>query len=106
VTQTFGVPGSLDASWHEARSFYGILLGSLALASMLAFVGVAPIALLYWASVAGGLATPLTLWLLLAVATNRAIVGENRIGPWHAASGAVVAAIVTASCAVFLVSLL
>jgi Mn2+/Fe2+ NRAMP family transporter len=106
VTQTFGVPGSLNASWHEARTFYRILLGSLALASMLAFVGVAPIALLYWASVAGGLATPLTLWLLLAVATNRAIIGENRIGGWHAAGGAAVAAIVTASCAVFLATLL
>ena len=106
VTQTFGWRGSLNASLNEAPVFYAVLLSSLAFAAALAYAGVAPIALLYWASVAGGLATPLTLWLLLAVATNRAIIGENRIGGWLAAGGATVATVVTASCALFLAKVL
>jgi Mn2+/Fe2+ NRAMP family transporter len=105
VTQTFGWSGSLDVPLREAPVFYGVLIGSLALSSAFAFIGFSPIALLYWASVAGGLATPLTLWLLLAVASNRAIMGQNRIGGWLAAGGVAVAAIVTASCAIFLATL-
>ena len=102
VTQTFGWRGSLDAPLSQARRFYGVLLGSLGVSAAFAFIGFSPIALLYWASVAGGLATPLTLWFLVAIAQNRAIMGENRIRGWLATSGWVVTAIVTASCAVFL----
>lgn len=105
VTQTFGMRGSLDDSWRDARVFYAVLIGSLAFAAAVAFAGFSPIALLYWASVAGGLATPLTLWLLLAIASNRAVLGENRIRGWLLVGGCAVAAIVTASCAIFLATL-
>jgi len=106
VTQTLARPGSLDAAPREARLFYAVATGSLAFATAIAFVGVPPIALLYWASVAGGLATPLTLWLLVAVANDRAIMGENHIRKPLAIAGAAVAAIVTISCAIFLATLI
>ncbi len=99
VTQTFGWRGSLDAPFGHAPRFYGILLASLAISAAFAFVGFSPIALLYWASVAGGLATPLTLWFLIAIAQNRAIMGENHIRGRLAVAGWTVTAIVTASCA-------
>ena len=106
VAQTFGWNGSLDAPLREAKPFYSVLLGSLALSAALALAGLSPIGLLYWASIAGGLATPLTLWLLLAVACNGAIMQANRIGGWLAAGGAAVAAIVTVSCAIFLATVI
>ena len=102
VAQTFGWRGSLDAPIAQARGFYAVIVGSLALASVLALAGFSPIALLYWASVAGGIATPLTLWLLVAMARNRAIMGASRIGAGLAAGGYAVATIVTLSCAIFL----
>ena len=102
VTQTFGWRGSLDAPFRQARIFYGVLLGSLAIAAAFAFAGFSPIALLYWASVAGGLATPLTLWFLVSIAQNRAVMGENRITGWLAYSGWTVTFIVTAACVAFL----
>jgi Mn2+/Fe2+ NRAMP family transporter len=102
VAQTFGWHGSLDAPVAHARGFYAVIVGSLAISAALAFAGLSPIALLYWASVAGGLGTPLTLWLLVAIARNRAIMGESRIGAGLATGGYVVAAIVTLSCAIFL----
>lgn len=105
VAQTFGWRGSLGAKVTRARGFYGVIVGSLALASLLALVGFSPIALLYWSSVAGGIAAPLTLWLLVAIARNRAIMGESRIGARLAAGGYAVAAIVTLSCAIFLLQL-
>ncbi|MGA8473763.1 MAG: divalent metal cation transporter [Candidatus Cybelea sp.] len=103
VTQTFGWRGSLDAPFGDAPRFYGIVLASLAISAAFAFVGFSPIALLYWASVAGGLATPLTLWFIIAIAQNRAIMGENRIRGWLAVAGWTVTAIVSASCVIFLV---
>ncbi|MGB6984411.1 MAG: divalent metal cation transporter [Candidatus Aquilonibacter sp.] len=105
VAQTFGWRGSLDAPVAQARSFYSVIVGSLAVSAALAFAGFSPIALLYWASVAGGLGTPLTLWLLVAIARNRAIMGASRIGARLAAGGYAVAAIVTISCAIFLIQL-
>ncbi len=102
VTQTFGWYGSLNASVDQARIFYTVLLGSLAISAAFAFAGFPPIALLYWASVAGGLATPLTLWFLVAIAQNRAIMGENRIRGWLAYAGWAVTVTVTASCVAFL----
>jgi Mn2+/Fe2+ NRAMP family transporter len=103
VTQTFGWRGSLNAPLQEAPIFYGVLIGSLAIAAGVALVGYSPIALLYWSSVAGGVATPLTLWLLVCVAADRQVMGRNRIGGWLAAGGGIVAAIVTAACATFIV---
>lgn len=103
VAQTFGWRGSLDAPVAQARGFYAVIVGSLAVSAALAFAGFSPIALLYWASVAGGLGTPLTLWLLVAIARNRAIMGESRIGAGLALGGYAVATIVTFSCAIFLI---
>jgi Mn2+/Fe2+ NRAMP family transporter len=102
VTQTFGWSGSLDAPLGQARIFYGVLLGSLGISAAFAFAGFSPIGLLYWASVAGGLATPLTLCLLVAIAQNRAVMGENRIEGWLAYAGWAVTIIVSVSCAAFL----
>lgn len=101
VAQTFGWRGSLDASFGQARAFYGTLLASLGIAAAFAMAGFSPIALLYWASVAGGLATPLTLWFLIAIAQSRAVMGEHRIKGLLAYSGWAVTTIVTASCVAF-----
>jgi len=102
VTQTFGWRGSLDALFGDAPRFYVVLLASLAISAAFAFVGFSPIALLYWASVAGGLATPVTLVFLVAIAQDRAIMGENHIRGWLAVAGWTVTAIVSASCVTFL----
>jgi Mn2+/Fe2+ NRAMP family transporter len=99
VTQTFGWRGSLGTPVTQAREFYAVVVGSLLLASAFAFAGIEPIALLYWASVAGGLGTPVTLWLLVAIARNRTIMGSSRISNALGAAGYIVAV----SCAIFLV---
>jgi Mn2+/Fe2+ NRAMP family transporter len=102
VTQTFGWRGSLDAPIGKAPTFYGVLVGSLGISAAFAFAGFSPIGLLYWASVAGGLATPLTLCFLVAIAQNRAVMGESRIRGWLACAGWAVTIVVTASCVAFL----
>lgn len=102
VTHTFGWRGNLGTPIAQAPAFYAVILGALVVASVMAFAGISPIALLYWASVAGGLGTPVTLWLLVVIARDRALMGSSRIGNGLAAGGYAVAAIVTAACALFL----
>jgi Mn2+/Fe2+ NRAMP family transporter len=104
ATHTFGLAGSLDCAFGDARVFYGIVLGSLAVAAAAAFAPVSSFSMLYWASIAGGLATPLTLLFLLRIARDRTIMGRHRIGPVFAVSAWTLTGIVTVAAAVFLIS--
>jgi Mn2+/Fe2+ NRAMP family transporter len=102
MSHTFGWDGSLDAKVGTAKAFYGVILGSLAIAALVAFAPVSPIAVLFGASIAGGLATPLTLFFLVRVARDRHLMGRHRIGPLFAASAWAVTGIVTIAAAAFL----
>lgn len=102
LAEAFGWRASLDARFARARKFYLALLVSLAVGVGLTFVGIAPIRLLFLSSLAGGLATPLTLVLLLLAARDRQVMGDRRIGRGLAAAGWVVAAVVTVAALLFL----
>jgi Mn2+/Fe2+ NRAMP family transporter len=99
---TFGWKGSLDLDFADAKGFYGVLIGSLAIATLAAFAPVSPIAILYWASIAGGVATPLTLWFLIRIARDRGVMGDSRIGRGLAAAAWIATACVTAAACIFL----
>ena len=105
AAHTFGWAGSLSASYRDARAFYGVLLASLGFAALLAFAPLTSIAMLFAASIAGGLATPLTLAFLMLVVTNRTIMGTHRASRVAAALGWGITGLVTVAGAAFLVSL-
>lgn len=104
VSHTFGWNANLNAEVGQARGFYGVILASLAIAAALAFAPVSPVGVLYWASIAGGLATPLTLVFLVRIATDGRSMGRHRIGPAFAASGWIVTGVVSVAAAGFLIS--
>lgn len=87
-----------DARLVPARA----LLASLAVGAAITFLGVGPIRLLFLSSIAVGLATPLTLALLLLIARDPAAMCGKRIGGALAAAGWAVVAVVTAAAASFL----
>jgi len=105
ASHTFGWSGSLDAAPRDSKAFYAVIAGSLALAAGVAFVPVALIPLLNWASMAGGLATPLTLYFLVRVAADRGIMGAHRIGTAVSAAVWTILALVTAAGAGYVISL-
>ena len=90
---------------RQAGRFYGALVGGVALGTGLAFIGVSPIRLLYIASVAGGLATPVGLVALLALAGNAQIMNGHCIGRRLRLAGWCVVAVLTAVSGVYLVQL-
>lgn len=102
TAHTFDWKGNLDTEIREARAFYGVMTASLAVAAALAFVPVAAVALLYWSSVAAGVATPLSLTFLMLVAGNKTLMGEHRMNRTAGTLGWSITAIVTVAVAALL----
>lgn len=87
----------IDAKFQQAPFFYGVVIFTLAIAVGITFLGVNAIALLFAASIAGGLATPITLFFVLLAAGNAQLMGSFRPPLWLQAAGWMVFAIVTAA---------
>ncbi|MDQ2817473.1 MAG: divalent metal cation transporter [Candidatus Eremiobacteraeota bacterium] len=102
MAEMFGWRGSLDERFQEAPAFYGALLLSLAFGAAVTFLHVGAIKLLFFASIAGGLGTPLTLGLMMVVARDKKIMRNHQIDARLAAAGWVVTGIVTCACGIFL----
>lgn len=102
VSEMFGWRGSLDSKYWRARRFY-IAMGASMLAGVaIALSRIAPIKLLFVSSIIGGLATPITLTLMLLVAQNRKIMKKGLCHGGLLAAGWCVTAIVTVSAGAFL----
>ncbi|MDP9110073.1 MAG: divalent metal cation transporter [Candidatus Eremiobacteraeota bacterium] len=78
TSEMFGWRGSIDSTFWRAKRFYVTLLISLAAGCAIALAGVSPIKLLFISSIAGGIATPVTLGLLMAVANDRRTMTTHR----------------------------
>ncbi|HVR45444.1 MAG TPA: divalent metal cation transporter [Candidatus Binatia bacterium] len=104
VAQTFGWPAGLAQKPAEAKGFYRVIFGSLAIAAVFALLPIPTISLLYWVSVIAGLATPITLAFTMLVARDRNLMHGKPIGIALAGAGWLVTAVVTASALAFIVS--
>lgn len=111
ITSTCGYVAAAAVGWTRglsqplarARPFYAVTAAVVGVAVALAFSGTARIRLLYLASIAGGLGTPLGIVCLLLVAGDHRIMGGRPVGPWLKAWGRLVTALVGAMTVVFLV---
>jgi Mn2+/Fe2+ NRAMP family transporter len=100
--EMFGWRRSLDASFNRARRFYQTLTACVVIAVLIGLVGIQPITLLFYSGIAGGIATPFTMILLLLVARNTTIMREHRIASWLAGAGWCVTAIVSGATVIYL----
>ncbi len=103
AAEMFGWRHSLDAKFDRARQFYLTLAGCVLVAVLIGMAGVPPIKLLYLSGIAGGIATPLTMGLMLLVGRNPRIMHKTRIPAWLAVAGWCVTAVVTAATGTYLV---
>lgn len=100
AAEMFGWPKGIDTKFQQAPFFYGTVLTTLAIGVIIAFLGVPPIKLLFFGSIAGGLATPVTLFFVMLAASNRNVTGKVHISRKLVFSGWLVFAI-TAAAALF-----
>jgi Mn2+/Fe2+ NRAMP family transporter len=80
IDHELGWKGSLKLSVWRASPFYIAIAATLLIGMIVSFAGVSPIQLLFIASVAGGLGTPISLTFLLLVARNRTLMGNHAPG--------------------------
>ena len=67
-----------------------------------ALAGIAPIKLLFISSIAGGLATPITLTMMMLIAGDHRVMKRKTLNPILLVSGWVVTGVVTTAAAIFL----
>jgi Mn2+/Fe2+ NRAMP family transporter len=94
--------GDLDSKFWRAKPFYITMSASMLAGLVIAFAGVAPVKLLFASSIVGGLATPITLVLMMVVAQNRKIMRDGLCKGWLLASGWCVTAIVSVAAMAYL----
>ncbi len=102
VSSTFRWGGSLDKKWYEARRFYATLFIAVATSTAFALFKIPPIKLLFWASIAGGIGTPVTLGLLVLLSRSHRAMDGNPAPQWLATSGWIVTAIITIASLAFI----
>jgi Mn2+/Fe2+ NRAMP family transporter len=86
----------------NARRFYGAIVSAVALGAGIALGGVPPIRILFIASIAGGLATPVSLVFLLLIARNPRAMNGRPVGRRLALAGWTVTAVVSLAGLAFL----
>lgn len=97
TAEMFNRRTGIDAKFQQAPFFYGVVIVTLAIGGAVALAGVQPIRLLFTASIAGGLATPITLLFVLLAAGDTELMGSFLPPLWLRAAGWITFAIVTAA---------
>jgi NRAMP (natural resistance-associated macrophage protein)-like metal ion transporter len=81
VCEAVGWNCSLDAKPSRAKGFYLVIAGSTLAALAIDYVGVNPMAALFWTSVINGLLAPPMLVVIMLVTNNRQVMGR-RVNGW------------------------
>ncbi|HMT35367.1 MAG TPA: divalent metal cation transporter, partial [Chitinophagaceae bacterium] len=76
-TETFGWEQGLDKKFHEAKGFYIIIGISFILGLTLNYVGISPIKALIYTAVLYGITAPVLIAIILHIANNKKIMGDN-----------------------------
>jgi NRAMP (natural resistance-associated macrophage protein)-like metal ion transporter len=81
LSVALGWPSGLDKRFAQARRFYGVIVAATLVGMGLNFLGVNPIAALFWTAVLNGFAAPPLLVLIMLVSGDRAVMGAHAAGP-------------------------
>ena len=102
VSEMFGWGGGINQKLWRAKKFYLTLIAVLVVGTGVALAGVSPIKLLFFSSIVGGLATPITLTMMMLIAGNPSAMKRKPLDPLLLGSGWIVTIVVTVAAAIFL----
>jgi len=77
VAETFGWECSLADKPGEAKQFYAVIAGSTFVGLLINFLGINPIAALFWTAVINGLISPPLLVIIMLVSNNKKVMGDK-----------------------------
>jgi NRAMP (natural resistance-associated macrophage protein)-like metal ion transporter len=78
LAETFGWKYGLDTKPKQAKQFYAVIAISTLLGALINFIGINPMAALFWTAVVNGVLAPPLLVLIMIVSNNKKIMG-NRV---------------------------
>jgi NRAMP (natural resistance-associated macrophage protein)-like metal ion transporter len=78
VAETFGWKYGLDTTPKQAKQFYAVIAISTFVGALINFIGINPMAALFWTAVINGVLAPPLLVLIMIVSNNQKIMG-NRV---------------------------
>ena len=102
ASEMFGWGGGIDKKFWRARKFYVTLVAVLVVGTGVALAGIPPIKLLFISSIAGGLATPITLTMMMLIGGDHTVMKRKTLNPILLISGWAVTGVVTTAAAIFL----
>lgn len=82
LAEALGWKHGLDKKPTRAKQFYIMIAGSTFIGMLINFIGINPIAALFWTAVINGVLAPPLLVLLMLVANNPKIMREHVNGRW------------------------
>lgn len=87
MSESFGWDHGLGRTLKQASAFYGIIIFSMAIGFLINFIGLDPIKALIYSAILNGLVAPTILILIVLMASNKKIMGENTSHPATAILG-------------------
>ncbi|HTP29798.1 MAG TPA: Nramp family divalent metal transporter [Anaeromyxobacteraceae bacterium] len=83
VCEAFGWESGIDKKWGEARKFYGLYTGIVALGAAVVLIPHLPLLKIMLVSqIVNGMLLPFILIFMLLLVNNRKLMGDHRNGPW------------------------
>jgi NRAMP (natural resistance-associated macrophage protein)-like metal ion transporter len=97
VCETLGWKCSLDAKPGQAKEFYLVLGAGTVGGLVIDFIGISPMAALFWTAVINGFLAPPLLLVILLIANNKEVMGERVNGPIMNVLGGVTVLVMSAA---------
>jgi len=77
IAESFGWKYGLDTKPKQAKQFYAVIAISTFIGALITFIGINPIAALFWTAVINGILAPPLLVIIMIVSNNKKIMGSN-----------------------------
>lgn len=77
LAETFEFSMGLDKKFNEAKRFYAVIIVSLVAGLCMQFLGLSPVKALLYTAILYGLTSPVLIAMILHIANNKKIMGEN-----------------------------
>lgn len=80
ISEIFGWTEGFDNQFTRAKGFYLVVIVSTLLGAGLSFLGISPINMLIYTAVIYGLISPILIFIILHIANNEKVMGEEKNG--------------------------
>ncbi len=106
LSECFGWKHGLYRKLNEAYAFYGVIIVSMVLGILFNFIGLDPIHALIYAAIGNGIVSPVVLFFIVRLSSNKEVMREHTNKPFLTGIGWVTIALMTVAGIAVILSLL